>query len=549
MPPTNDMELLREFVVSDSQEAFETLLNRHINLVYSTALRMVRDPSLAGEVTQTTFIILAKKARLLGSGTVLSGWLYRTTQFAAARALRTEYRRREREEEAAKMQTEQSDSNSMWEELAPFLDQAMAQLGETDRNAVVLRYFENKDSRDVGAALGINEAAAQKRVARAVEKMRKFCLKRGIVAPAIALTAVISANAVHAAPVTVVAGTATAVKGAGAAAATSVLVKSTLELMRWIKIKAALTAGLSATVLAGVLVFIEAPRWSQPEFGGRILSSWLARLDDGKQEKEGEMTWVSWQEAQAGRSAEQKRAADAIRAMGAPALPYLHAALTKEDGKIDWMREKLGLSAPAEMQRHEAVLALHALGPEAKPLLPQLTECLEGTNCPKAAAAVLASIGPEGWAVLTRGITSTNNNAAPCSIWALATHRAGGPEAVAALKNIVANAAPENIDVEAVWALAEICPDHNELVPIFTRGLASSKGDMRWACALALGELGQDARPAVPALAAALNDSNPKVRHDAAQALQEIDMNEAARAGVGEPLSERHIPRTIIFNY
>src|ERR1700748_3611627 len=168
MPPTNDMELLREFVASDSQEAFETLLNRHVNLVYSTALRMVRDPVLANEVTQTTFIILAKKARTLGAGTVLSGWLYRTTQFAAARALRTESRRRERENEAAKMHTEQSES--VWEELSPVLDQAMAQLGEADRNAVVLRYFENKSSRDVGVALGLNEATAQKRVARAVEK-------------------------------------------------------------------------------------------------------------------------------------------------------------------------------------------------------------------------------------------------------------------------------------------------------------------------------------------------------------------------------------------
>src|SRR3984957_8057250 len=541
------MELLREFVVSDSQEAFETLLNRHVNLVYSTALRMVRDPSLASEVTQTTFIILAKKARLLGSGTVLSGWLYRTTQYAAARAMRTEYRRREREEEAAKMQTETSNSNSMWEELAPLLDQAMAQLGETDRNAVVLRYFENKDSHDVGEALGINEAAAQKRVARAVEKMRKFCLKRGIVAPAIALTAVISANAVQAAPVAVITGTAAAAKGAGVAASTSVLVKGTLELMRWVKIKTAIATGLSAVTFAGAVIFVESPRWSQPQYAGRIMSSWLTRLDDGKREKEVEMSWVTWQDAQAGRTAEQKEAVAAIHAMGAAALPYLQAALMKEDGKIDWMREKLGLSAPAAAQRHQATLALEALGPEAKPLLPQLTECLEGTNCPKAAAAALASIGPEGWTILTREITSTNNNAAPCSIWALATHRVGGPEAVTALKNIVINAAPEGGGGEAVWALAEISPEHGDLVPIFTNGLTSRNKDLRWACALALGELGQDARPAVPALVAALNDKNPKVRHDAAQALQEIDLNEAARAGAGEPLTERHIPRTIVY--
>ena len=173
------------------------------------------------------------------------------------------------------MQTEQS--NPVWDELSPLLDEAMARLGDTDRNAVVLRYFENKSSKDVGAALGINEAAAQKRVARAVEKLRGLCLKRGAVASAIALTAVISSNAVQAAPTSVVAATATAVKGAG----TTALVNGTLEVMRWAKIKAVLTAGLGATALAGTIFFIGSPYWSQPQFGGKVLSTWLARLDDG----------------------------------------------------------------------------------------------------------------------------------------------------------------------------------------------------------------------------------------------------------------------------
>ncbi|HZQ47528.1 MAG TPA: sigma-70 family RNA polymerase sigma factor, partial [Verrucomicrobiae bacterium] len=142
MQSMEDMELLREYVEHDSDIAFETILNRHINLVYSAAMRQVRDAAMAGEVTQITFIILARKARSLRRETVLSGWLYRTAQFAAARALRTEMRRRERELEAAKMPNEQTDS--IWEQLAPTLDQAMAQLSSGDRNAIVLRYFENK---------------------------------------------------------------------------------------------------------------------------------------------------------------------------------------------------------------------------------------------------------------------------------------------------------------------------------------------------------------------------------------------------------------------
>src|SRR6185437_6907107 len=148
----DDMQLLQAYVAG-SEEAFETILNRHVNLVYSTALRQVRDPDLASEVTQTTFIILARKAGRLGSETILSGWLYRTAQFAASRAIRTEVRRRERERESVLMQTEPSES--VWEHLAPFLDQAMAHLGTADRNAIILRYFENKTAKDVGIELGI----------------------------------------------------------------------------------------------------------------------------------------------------------------------------------------------------------------------------------------------------------------------------------------------------------------------------------------------------------------------------------------------------------
>ncbi len=148
MSPLEDMDLLREYVENGCDIAFETILNRHVNLVYSTSLRQVRDAALASEVTQTTFIILARKAKTLRRETVLSGWLYRTAQFAAGRALRTEARRRERDHEAAQMQTEQT--NSIWEQLAPLLDRAMALLSAADRNAIVLRYFENKTSRTSG---------------------------------------------------------------------------------------------------------------------------------------------------------------------------------------------------------------------------------------------------------------------------------------------------------------------------------------------------------------------------------------------------------------
>lgn len=151
MQAMDDLELLREYATRDSQPAFETLVLRHVNLVYSAALRWVREPDLAREVTQTVFIILAQESRAMPRGTILYGWLYRTAQFAGAKTLRNESRRRIREKEAASMESHEIDS--AWEQIGPLLEQAMAQLGEADRNAVVLHYFENKSLRTIGAAL------------------------------------------------------------------------------------------------------------------------------------------------------------------------------------------------------------------------------------------------------------------------------------------------------------------------------------------------------------------------------------------------------------
>src|SRR6185436_17148868 len=107
MQSLDDMELVRKFADSGSDAAFETLMQRHVNLVYSAALRKVYNPDLAKEVTQTVFILFARKAASLHRATVISGWLYRTTIFAASEALRREYRRRKHEGGAEHMETKQ----------------------------------------------------------------------------------------------------------------------------------------------------------------------------------------------------------------------------------------------------------------------------------------------------------------------------------------------------------------------------------------------------------------------------------------------------------
>ncbi len=175
---SDDLTLLREYARYNSEDAFAALVSRHVNLVYSVALRQVRDPSLAEEITQAVFIILARKAGSLGDKTILPGWLCRTARYVAANALKIQYRRQQREHEAQSTMNEPT-SDEAWKQIAPLLDAALEKLGKKDHDALVLRYFENKNFADVGAALGASEDAAKMRVGRALEKLRKFFTKHG----------------------------------------------------------------------------------------------------------------------------------------------------------------------------------------------------------------------------------------------------------------------------------------------------------------------------------------------------------------------------------
>jgi len=279
----SDMALVREYVRVNSEAAFAELVDRHIALVYSAAFRHAGIAAHAEEITQAVFIILARKAAGLRPDTILAGWLCETTRLTALSFMRGEHRRQRREQEAYMQSTlRESTDETVWNQLSPLLDEAMARLGRKDRDALVLRYFKDQNLREVAGMLNINEPAAQKRVNRALEKLRKFFLKRGVNSTTATIAGAISANSVQAAPVGL-AKTISVVavaKGTAAGTATLILVKGALKIMAWTKMKTAIVVGVSVLLVAGTttVTVIETQKynddqWDKGEVSTRILEN------------------------------------------------------------------------------------------------------------------------------------------------------------------------------------------------------------------------------------------------------------------------------------
>jgi RNA polymerase sigma factor (sigma-70 family) len=252
MQATDCSGLLAQYVENASDEAFAALVAQHVHLVYSVALRQVGNPHQAEEITQAVFIILAQKARFLRHEKVLSSWLFQTARLTANNVVRSEMRRQHREQEACAQSALEESSNDIWHRIAPILDAAVAALAEKDRRAIVLRFYEGRTLREVGTALGASDDAAQTRVGRALERLRRYFSQRGVSSTTALLAGAISANCVQPAPAAL-AATVTALataKGAAASASNLTLIKGALNLMAWTKAKTTIVVG-AALVLAG----------------------------------------------------------------------------------------------------------------------------------------------------------------------------------------------------------------------------------------------------------------------------------------------------------
>ena len=245
---TDSQRLLAEYATNGSEPAFRELVSRYLNLVYSTAIRLVGgDAHLAQDAAQTVFVDLARHARTLPRNVMLGGWLHRHTCFVALKMMRGERRRKFREKQAMAMNEEQDYSEANLAQIAPLLDEAINQLGAEDRTAILLRFFERRDLRSVGEALGGSENAAQKRVSRALEELRGLLKNRGVAFSAAALGTVLAGGVVTAAPAGL-AVTISRVALTGAAAGTGTTL-TLLKLMTATQMK----LSIGALVIAGAV--------------------------------------------------------------------------------------------------------------------------------------------------------------------------------------------------------------------------------------------------------------------------------------------------------
>jgi RNA polymerase sigma factor (sigma-70 family) len=265
MQEQSDAQLLREYAEHRNEAAFHEIVGRYTNLVYSSALRQVASSDLARDVAQSVFTDLAAKARSLVAKSAgepsLAGWLYRGTRFAALNLLREDRRRQARERQAMEHFDPTTETAPEWDLVRPVLDEAMMDLSDEDREALLLRFFKSHDFRAIGQSLGVSDDAAQKRVSRALERLRAHLTSRGVTASMVALSTALSTHAVTFAP----AGLAVSLSTAALAGTTTAAVTTTATAAKAIVMTTLKKTVIIATItVAVVTIFVFIHRSDSP---------------------------------------------------------------------------------------------------------------------------------------------------------------------------------------------------------------------------------------------------------------------------------------------
>jgi len=538
MSELDDHQLLAEFARENSEAAFAALVQRHINLVYSAALRRVGNPHAAEEITQAVFIILSRKAGRLSPRVALSGWLYQTARLTAANFLRGEIRRQKREQEAYMQSTLNEPAPDVWPQIAPLLDDALGRLGERDRNAIVLRFFENQSLGEVGAALGASEDAAKMRVNRALEKLRKIFTKRGVTLSATLIAGAVSASSVQAAP----AGLATTIstvaitKGAAAGGSTLALVKGALKIMAWTKVKMAIVVASGLIVATGVsVVVVEKASLIQ----GKTESEWIKSIKYGMELDSGQLS----KQADLWRSLGPRGIQMLVRALKSPAydhptrmcvadlLGFLGSdAISAVPDIINQMKiEKDDGVLQCELCffDRDGLIETRMIEKDKAALFPELLRAIESENFGFRYNALIAlQYYPNQTDILIPlMVKSLKDSDMRMRVEAVRALNKIDPQNASKsdLVPVLIGCLPDTwADNEAVRALGELHRDANLAVPALIGSLQSEKSYLRNNSASALGKFGGQARLAIPALEKALNDSDPTVRRLAADSLKQI---------------------------
>ncbi len=343
----DDQQLLDRYTTDRSEAAFGELVERYVSLVYSAALRRTGgNADLSNDVAQQVFTDLARKARSLPPGVVLAGWLHQATRYAAGNLLRAERRRQVCEQKAAAMNAIESEPGPDWDDIRPLLDYALDRLGRADRDALLLRFFENRSLAEVGRALGASEEAARKRVNRALDKLRADLLRRGVRTTTAVLSTAISVNAVQVAPAGLAASlTSASLAGASAMGTTF----SFLELTTMTKLQAGI---IGAIVVAGVVTPLVIQHRAQARLRERdeMLEQRAARVAQLTAENERLSNLV----ANASRPLESDQFSELLRLRGEI------GALRRQTNELEKLQEENGRLRQAAKPEVAAAAALHS---------------------------------------------------------------------------------------------------------------------------------------------------------------------------------------------